>query len=69
MNIRLVAKKLFNLMNDRDLDLVDEIMNAEIVLHFPISELIEGIKKTKQFFRILYRMYPHLAFSIKETIM
>lgn len=63
-----IAQHLFEIINDRNLDSLNELMTDQTVFHFPGTAPLEGVDRIRRFFRILFRQYPKLEFIIKEII-
>ena len=59
---------IFTSLNNRELSLLDEYLDEQATFDFPGTTLIKGRKKIILFFKILFRKYPHLTFTVKETI-
>lgn len=65
---RTIAEIIFTALNNRDLSLLDEYLDEHATFDFPGTTLIKGRKKIILFFKILFRKYPRLTFTVKETI-
>jgi len=65
---RTIAGIIFNALNNRDLTLLEEYLDEQATFDFPGTTLIKGRKKIILFFKILFRKYPRLTFTVKETL-
>jgi len=65
---RRIAAVIFTALNNRDLSQLDDYLDEDATFDFPGTTLIKGRKKIILFFKILFRKYPHLTFTVKETI-
>jgi ketosteroid isomerase-like protein len=65
---RTIAEIIFTALNNRDLSLLDKHLDEHATFDFPGTTLIKGRKKIILFFKILFRKYPRLTFTVKETI-
>jgi ketosteroid isomerase-like protein len=65
---RTIAETIFSALNSRDLSRLDEYLDEHATFDFPGASLIQGRKKIILFFKILFRKYPRLTFTVKETI-
>lgn len=65
---RTIAETIFTALNNRDLSLLDHYLDEHASFDFPGTSLIKGRKKIILFFKILFRKYPRLLFTVKETI-
>jgi len=65
---RAVAEIIFTALNSRELSRLDEYLDENATFDFPGTKLIKGRKKIILFFRILFRKYPRLTFTVEETI-
>jgi len=63
-----LAINLFEGMNNRDMILVQKIINENIIFDFPGIEQIEGDKKFIVFLKLLHRKYKTLKFTIIEML-
>jgi len=65
---RRIAAVIFNALNNRDLSLLDDYLDEDATFDFPGTTLIKGRKKIILFFKILFRKYPRLTFTVKDFI-
>jgi ketosteroid isomerase-like protein len=65
---RAIAEIIFTALNNRDLSLLDKYLDEHATFDFPGTTLIRGRKKIIIFFKILFRKYSRLTFTVKETI-
>lgn len=63
-----LAYKLFEAMNEQDFDVFDSLMDENAILDFPGVERMVGKKKIKVFFKILFRKYKSLTFTVNDVI-
>jgi ketosteroid isomerase-like protein len=65
---RAIAETIFTALNNRDLSLLDNCLDEHATFDFPGTTLIKGRKKIITFFKILFRKYSRLTFTVKETL-
>ena len=62
------ARQFFDALNDRNFDIMAQILDPDAELFFPKTAPLCGRKRILQFLRLLFRKYPQLAFSVHRTI-
>jgi len=65
---RICAEKIFAAMNSRDVSELAPYIAEEATFDFPGAGCITGKKRILLFFKILFRRYPRLTFSIDDII-
>jgi ketosteroid isomerase-like protein len=65
---RHIAGIIFSALNHRELMQLNDYLDENATFDFPGTKLIKGRKKIFAFFKILFRKYPRLTFTIQETI-
>lgn len=65
---REIVQILFNALNSRDLTPLDVYLDEDASFDFPGTGLISGRKKILLFFKILFRKYSRLTFSVLKVI-
>ena len=63
-----IANVIFSTLNNRELDQLDDYLDENATFNFPGTNLIKGRKKILTFFKILFRKYPRLTFTVQESI-
>ena len=63
-----VAKVIFSTLNNRELNQLHDYLDENATFDFPGTKLIKGRKKILTFFKILFRKYPRLTFTLQESI-
>jgi ketosteroid isomerase-like protein len=63
-----IANIIFSALNNRTLDRLEDYLDANATFDFPGTKLIKGRKKILTFFKILFRKYPRLTFTVQESI-
>ena len=63
-----IARIIFSSLNNRELSLLTNYLDENAAFDFPGTKLIEGRKKILTFFKILFRKYPRLTFTVEKTI-
>jgi len=60
--------RFFQLINGRDLDRFEEILEEDAAFYFPKTQPLLGRDRIRRFFQILFRQYPELRFQVLKTI-
>ena len=63
-----IAVIIFSALNNRELIRLNDYLDENATFDFPGTKLIKGRKKILTFFKILFRKYPRLTFTVQETI-
>ena len=63
-----IAGIIFSSLNNRELSLLTNYLDENAAFDFPGTQLIKGRKKILTFFKILFRKYPRLTFTVEITI-
>ena len=63
-----IANVIFSSLNNRELEQLHNFLDENATFDFPGTNLIKGRKKILTFFKILFRKYPRLIFTVQETI-
>jgi ketosteroid isomerase-like protein len=58
----------FDFINGRDLDQLSSLLREDATFLFPKTQPLMGRSKILRFFRILFRQYPALRFTIRRII-
>ena len=59
----------FNVVNRRDLDKLKELLADYAEFYFPKTQPLVGRNRIIRFFKILFRQYPKLEFTVHREIM
>ena len=65
---RQIAGIIFTSLNSRELDHLSNYLDENATFDFPGTKLIKGRKKILTFFKILFRKYHSLTYTVEETI-
>jgi ketosteroid isomerase-like protein len=68
MKLEETVTQFFNIINDRDLEKLEGLLDEKAEFYFPKTQPLLGKQKIVRFFKILYRRYPELVFEIKRKI-
>lgn len=71
MDIKILKEKsirLFDAINRRDFEIFEDIVSEDVKFDFPGVDLMEGKKRVIMFFKILFRKYTKLEFSVETVI-
>lgn len=60
---------LFERLNARDTEGLAALLDPEAVLHFPKTAPLVGAERILRFFKLLWRGYPELHFTVRETLL
>jgi len=63
-----MAKLIFSALNTRELSDFEMCLAENAVLDFPGAGCLEGKKRILIFFKVLFRKYKRLEFTVKEII-
>ena len=63
-----IADIIFSSLNNRELTKLNDYLDENATFDFPGTKLIKGRKKILTFFKILFRKYPCLTFTVQENI-
>jgi len=63
-----LALSIFATLNHRDLSLLSQHLYEDAVFDFPGAGIIEGHKHILTFFKVLFRKYSRLTFTVKDVI-
>ena len=63
-----IAHIIFSSLNHRELNQLHDYLDEHATFDFPGTKLIKGRKKILTFFKILFRKYPRLTFTVQESI-
>jgi ketosteroid isomerase-like protein len=58
----------FDFINGRDLDQLGGLLREDATFFFPKTQPLMGRTQILRFFRILFRQYPELRFTIRRII-
>ncbi len=64
----LIAGVIFSSLNNRELNKLTDHLDENATFDFPGTKPIKGRKKILTFFKILFRKYPRLTFTVHESI-
>ena len=62
------AKRFFDLFNERDLEGLGALLAEDAVFRFPKTADLEGRERILRFLRLLFRRFPKLEFTLRETV-
>ena len=65
---RHIAGIIFSSLNNRELSLLTNYLDENAAFDFPGTKLIEGRKKILTFFKLLFRKYSRLTFTVEKTL-
>jgi ketosteroid isomerase-like protein len=60
--------KFFQVLNERDLDEADNLLNAKTEFYFPKTQPIIGKGRILKFLNVFFRRYPELFFTVERVI-
>jgi len=60
--------KFFDLVNNRDLEQLGDLLTEGAEFYFPKTQPLHGKERILRFFNILFRQYPKLSFHIQRVI-
>lgn len=60
--------EFFEFFSSQDLDRMANYLKADARLLFPKTQPLIGKEKILKFFKILFRQYPELIFTVEDTI-
>jgi len=60
--------KFFEVLNSRDLEEADNLLDSQTEFFFPKTELIIGKDRILKFLNIFFRQYPELIFTVVRVI-
>ena len=63
-----ILERFFDSVNQRDLERMGELFKESAEFYFPKTQPLIGKDRIKRFFKILFRQYPELLFSVQRTI-
>lgn len=61
-------RMFFQVLNDRDLETADTLLDPRAELFFPKTKPIIGKERIVKFLKILFRTFPELTFTILNVI-
>ncbi|KPJ75889.1 MAG: hypothetical protein AMJ54_13525 [Deltaproteobacteria bacterium SG8_13] len=68
MQTEIPGRQFFDALNDRNFDIMAELLDADAEMFFPKAPPLFGRKRILQFLRLLFRKYPQLTFSVHRII-
>jgi len=60
--------KFFQILNERDLDEADNLLDLQAELFFPKTQPVVGKDRILKFLKIFFRQYPELVFTVVRVI-
>ncbi len=60
--------EFFEFLSARSLERMAEYLRGDARLLFPKTQPLDGKERILKFFKILFRQFPELVFSVEETI-
>ena len=63
-----LARLIFTSLNSRDLSELEYYLAESASLDFPGAGCLKGKKRVLAFFKVLFRRYPQLEFTVEEVI-
>jgi len=63
-----MALTIFDAINSRDLSRLATCLAEDDVFDFPGTELLQGARRILLFFKVLFRKYPRLIFTVDDII-
>ena len=60
--------KFFAVLNERDLDEADNLLDPRTEFYFPKTKPIIGKDRILKFLKIFFRQYPELIFTVERVI-
>ena len=60
--------KFFEVLNERDLDKADNLLDSRTEFFFPKTQPIIGKDRILKFLKIFFRQYPELVFTVLRVI-
>ncbi|UCE17247.1 MAG: nuclear transport factor 2 family protein [Gemmatimonadota bacterium] len=67
-DIRDLTQTIFDTFNNRDVSDLEQCLAEDAVFDFPGTEVLQGPKRILLFFKILFRKYPRLAFTVEDIL-
>jgi uncharacterized protein (TIGR02246 family) len=64
----LLARAVFEALNNRDPDRLLDRMTENAAFDFPGPGRLEGRDRVRRFLKVLLRQYPRLEFNVREVI-
>ena len=61
--------KFFQILNERDLDGAENLLDSRTEFFFPKSQPIIGKDRILKFLKIFFRQYPELSFHVEKVIL
>ena len=68
MSAQVLVRKFFEILNQRNLDKIHDLLGADAALYFPKTQPLIGTTRILKFLNILFRQYPQLKFKIQRVI-
>ena len=68
MSAKALIRKFFEVFNKRDLDKIQDLLDADAAFYFPKTQPLIGTARILKFLNILFRQYPQLRFEIQRII-
>jgi len=65
---RQLARLVFNAMNSRDPAILGNHLAVDAVFDFPGAGEMHGIRRILVFFKVLFKKYPRLVFTVEDII-
>jgi ketosteroid isomerase-like protein len=63
-----ILNLFFDFINERNLDQLGVLLREDATFLFPKTQPLKGRTQILRFFRILFRQYPELSFTIRNII-
>jgi len=67
-DIKYAIYEFFYGLNERELERMSDILTDDIEFYFPKTKPMLGKKSVLTFFKILFRQFPELGFTIQHTV-
>jgi ketosteroid isomerase-like protein len=63
-----IAQTIFTTMNNRDLSDLEQYLSENAVFDFPGAGIIKGRKRILIFFKVLFKKYTRLTFTVEDIV-
>ena len=68
MDKAISGEQFFKALNERDFQIMEELLTVDAELHFPKTQPLVGKQRILKFLRLLFRQYPQLVFTVHRII-
>ena len=68
METEISGQQFFDALNERDFQLIEQLLDENAELLFPKTQPLIGKKRVVKFLRLLFRKFPQLVFTVHRII-